>query len=246
MCVVASSRNKNSSRKGFFPFSLSPEGAPFLTPFSPHPPLSSDTSTSSGGFAGCAPVAAPFARLLRQCAVRRRSRTTCPQTRSFVDLRRLPTLRAPSLHRPSAPPLLPGRSSSTQKFSSPLPDSSNSFLPSFLSSSVARTSVDKVPRRVSERTCRVLFFFFFFFPSENEVCNSSLFGEGNVDSCPGKSARKSVLCAGRCDGGEDGKVTGQLAESFFEDRSRSRPLTRLQPLLGSIPAVKSVPAKVYL
>lgn len=245
MCVVASSRNKNSSRKGFS-LSLSREGAPFLTPFSPHPPLSSDTSTSSGGFAGCAPVAAPFARLLRQCAVRRRSRTTCPQTRSFVDLRRLPTLRAPSLHLPSAPPLLPGRSSSTQKFSSPLPDSSNSFLPSFLSSSVARTSVDKVPRRVSERTCRVLFFFFFFFPSENEVCNSSLFGEGNVDSCPGKSARKSVLCAGRCDGGEDGKVTGQLAESFFEDRSRSRPLTRLQPLLGSIPAVKSVPAKVYL
>ena len=76
------------------------------------------------------------------------------------------------------------------------------------------------------------------------MCNSSLFGEGNVDSCPGKSARKSVLCAGRCDGGEDGKVTGQLAESFFEDRSRSQPLTRLQPLLGSIP--KSVPAKVSL
>lgn len=193
MCVVASSRNKNSSRKGFFPFSLSPEGAPFLTPFSPHPPLSSDTSTSSGGFAGCAPVAAPFARLLRQCAVRRRSRTTCPQTRSFVDLRRLPTLRAPSLHRPSAPPLLPGRSSSTQKFSSPLPDSSNSFLPSFLSSSVARTSVDKVPRRVSERTCRVLFFFFFFFQARTRCATRVCLVKETLIPVPGK-ARENLCC----------------------------------------------------
>lgn len=32
-------------------------------PFRPTPGFSSDTSTSSGGFAGCAPVAAPFARL---------------------------------------------------------------------------------------------------------------------------------------------------------------------------------------
>lgn len=46
-------------------------------PFRPTRSFSSDTSTSSGGFAGCASVAAPFARLLRQCAVRRRSRTTC-------------------------------------------------------------------------------------------------------------------------------------------------------------------------
>lgn len=38
---------------------------------------STSTATSSGGFAGCASVAAPFARLFRQCAVRRRSRTTC-------------------------------------------------------------------------------------------------------------------------------------------------------------------------
>lgn len=38
-------------------------------------------ATSSGGFAACASVAAPFARLFRQCAVRRRSRTTCSQWR---------------------------------------------------------------------------------------------------------------------------------------------------------------------
>lgn len=39
--------------------------------------ISTSTSTSSGGFAGCAFVAAPFARLFRQCAVRRRSGNTC-------------------------------------------------------------------------------------------------------------------------------------------------------------------------
>lgn len=113
------------------------ERAPFSPLFAP--PSSSDTSASSGGFAACAPVAAPFARLLRQCAVRRRSRTTCTTASLWTCADFLPFARLPPLLLPGLNAKIPPRC-----FDS-IP---TSFLPSFL-------------RSLNEcrSTCRVLFLF---------------------------------------------------------------------------------------
>lgn len=104
------------------------ERAPFSPLFAP--PSSSDTSASSGGFAACAPVAAPFARLLRQCAVRRRSRTTCTTASLWTCADFLPFARLPPL-------LLPGLNA---KITSPLLRFHSNFLPSFLPSLLKRVS----------------------------------------------------------------------------------------------------------
>jgi len=90
-CITHTLRNRHPFLPWYSPrwWCTSPR-TPFVAPSALPPPsatsTSTSTATSSGGFAGCASVAAPFARLFRQCAVRRRSRTTCYQWR--VMLRR--------------------------------------------------------------------------------------------------------------------------------------------------------------